>query len=179
VALEALRGYDVAPQRVRLTAESFSSVFRVTAASAVYALRVGSTWQIHPRQTAAVEAACHLRLRQQGVHVPGVLANAGGEATTLVTDGQALPRTCVLFDWVAGRPLRTCMNTGRAAALGRLSARRHQDAAAWSPQGAGDVLRADRVLYWQAPERLAMAGRRFGHGTLFTDAAARAQPALD
>ena len=140
---------------------------------------MGSTWQIHPRQTAAVEAACHLRLRQQGVHVPGVLANAGGEATTLVTDGQALPRTCVLFDWVAGRPLRTCMNTGRAAALGRLSARRHQDAAAWSPQGAGDVLRADRVLYWQAPERLAMAGRRFGHGTLFTDAAARAQPALD
>jgi Ser/Thr protein kinase RdoA (MazF antagonist) len=179
VALEALRSYDVTPQRVRLAAESFNSIFRVTTASAVYALRVGSTWQIHPRQTAAVEATWHRRLRQQGVRVPGVLANVDGEATTLVTDGQGLPRTCVLFDWVAGRPLRTCMTMGRAAALGQLSARLHQDAAAWSPQGAGDVLRADRVLYWQAPERLAVAGQRFGYGTLFTDAAARAQPVLD
>jgi hypothetical protein len=31
-----------------------------------------------------------------------------------------------------------------------LSARLQQDAAAWSPSGAGDVLLADRVLYWAA-----------------------------
>lgn len=179
VALEALRSYDLSPQRVRLAAQSFNSIFRVTTASAVYALRVGSQWQIHPAQTAAVEAAWHRRLRQQGIGVPGVLANADGAAATLVTDGQARPRICVLFDWVAGRSLRTCMTRGRAAALGRLSARLHQDAAGWSPPGAGEVLRADRVLYWQAPERLAMAGRRFGYGSLFTDAAARAQPVLD
>ncbi|MGH3157849.1 MAG: phosphotransferase enzyme family protein [Streptosporangiaceae bacterium] len=179
VALEALRSYDVAPQRIRLAAESFNSIFRVSTASAVYALRVGSMWQIHPRQTAAVEAAWHRRLRQQGVCVPGVLANVDGADATLVTDGQGRPRLCVLFEWVAGRSLRTCMTVGRAAALGRLSARLHQDAAGWSPPGAEDVLRADRVLYWQAPERLAMAGLRFGYGTLFTDAAARAQPVLD
>jgi Ser/Thr protein kinase RdoA (MazF antagonist) len=179
VALEALRSYDVVPQRVRLAAQSFNSIFRVTTASAVYALRVGSEWQIHPPQTAAVEVAWHHRLRQQGVCVPGVLANVDGAAMTLVTDSQAQPRMCVLFDWVAGRSLRTCMTMRRAAALGRLSARLHQDAVAWSPPGAGDVLRADRVLYWQAPERLAIAGVRVGYGNLFADAAARAQPALD
>ncbi|HEY0934073.1 MAG TPA: phosphotransferase, partial [Trebonia sp.] len=61
------------------------------------------------------------------------------------------------------------------AALGRLSARLQQDGAAWSPPGAGEVLRADRVLYWRLPDRLAEAGSRFGFGTLFTDAQDRAQ----
>jgi Ser/Thr protein kinase RdoA (MazF antagonist) len=41
------------------------------------------------------------------------------------------------------------------------------------------VLRADRVLYWRLPERLPEAGSRFGFGTLFTDALARAQLAVD
>ncbi len=180
-ALEALRHYDVSPQRVRLAAESFNSVFRVTGASAVYALRVGAALQIHPVGTAAVEAAWHRRLRRQGVYVPEVLPNVDGEFATLVPDGQAEHgfRVCVLFGWVAGRSLRTCLTLRRCAALGRLSARLHQDAAAWTPPGAEGVLQADRVLYWRLPERLSVAGSRFGFGTLFTDARARAQSVLD
>lgn len=181
VALEALRSYDVAPQRVRLAAESFNSLFRVTTASAVYALRVGSVLQIHPEGTAAVEAAWHRRLRLQGVCVPDVVANMDGELATLVTDGRAehRSRVCILFEWVTGRSLRTRMTERRSAALGRLSARLQQDGAAWSPPGAEDVLRADRVLYWRLPDQLAVAGSRFGLGTLFVDAAARAQPVVD
>lgn len=181
VALDALRHYDVVPQRVRLAAESFNSIFRVTTASAVYALRVGAVLQLHPEGTAAVEAAWHRRLRQQGVFVPDVLANADGELATLVTDDRAEhgSRVCLLFEWVAGRSLRTGMTERRAAALGRLSARLQQDGAAWSPPGAADVLAADRVLYWRVPDRLAAAGSRFGFGTLFTDAQARAQSAID
>jgi Ser/Thr protein kinase RdoA (MazF antagonist) len=178
VACAALRRYAVAPQRVRLAARSFNSIFRVTTAAAVYALRVGSALPIHPAGTAGVEAAWHRRLREQGVHVPGVLANSGGELTTVVADA-SVPRVCVLFDWVPGRPLRTCLTGRRSAALGRLSARLHQEAAAWSPPGAADVLTADRVLYWRLPDQLAEAGARFGYGTLFTDAAARAQTVLD
>lgn len=180
-ALEALRRYDVSPRRVRLAAESFNSVFQVTTASAVYALRAGAALQIHPAGTAAVEAAWHRRLRQHGVCVPDVLANTDGEFATLVGNGRAghRPRVCLLFEWVAGRSLRTCMTGRRSAALGRLSARLQQDAAQWSPSGAQDVLRADRVLYWQMPDRLAAAGSRFGFGTLFTDAAARAQTVVD
>src|SRR5450631_8280 len=107
VALEALRRYDLAPQKVTLAAESFNSIFRVTTASAVYALRVGSALQIHPEGTSAVEAAWHRRLRQRGVRVPDVLANTDGELATLVTNGRAEhgPRACVLFEWVAGRSL--------------------------------------------------------------------------
>jgi Ser/Thr protein kinase RdoA (MazF antagonist) len=181
VALEALRSYDVAPETVRLAAESFNSVFRVTTASAVYALRVGAVLQIHPVGTAAVEAAWHLRLREQGMFVPGVLANAEGQLATLVTDGRAEhgTRVCILFEWVAGRSLRTRMTGPRATALGRLSARLQQDGAAWSPPCAGDVLRADRVLYWRVPDQLAAAGSRFGVGALFTDARDRAQAVLD
>jgi Ser/Thr protein kinase RdoA (MazF antagonist) len=181
VALEALRNYEVAPAKVRLAAESFNSVFRVATASAVYALRVGAVLQIHPEGTAAVEAAWHRRLRARGVFVPGVLANVDGEFATVVADGRAErgTRVCVLFEWVPGRSLRTCMSWPRAAALGRLSARLQQDGAAWSPPGAEDVLRADRVLYWRVPDQLAAAGSRFGFGTLFTDALARAQAVLD
>ncbi len=181
MAYEALRHYDVAPQRVRLAAESFNSIFRVTTAAAVYALRVGAVLQIHPEGTAAVEAAWHRRLRQRGVRVPDVLANTDGEFATLVPDSRAEhpSRVCILFEWVAGRSLRSCLTVRRSAELGRLSARLHQDAAAWSPPGAEDVLRADRVLYWRLPQRLSAAGSRFGFGTLFTDALARAQMAVD
>ena len=133
-AFEALRRYDVSPQRVRLAAESFNSVFRVTTAAAVYALRVGAALQIHPEGTAAVEAAWHRRLHQRGVCVPDVMASTDGEFATLVGDGRAGPgsRVCLLFDWVAGRSLRTRMTERRAAMLGRLSARLQQDAAQWS-----------------------------------------------
>src|ERR1022692_3567471 len=181
VALNALRRYDVSPQRVRLAAESFNSIFRITTASAVYALRVGSALQIHPVGTSAVEAAWHRRLRQRGVFVPGVLANLDGEFATLVRQDRAGHgcRICVLFEWVAGRSLRTCMTEQRSAALGRLSARLEQDGAAWSPSGAGDVLLADRVLYWRLPDRLAAAGSRVGFGTLFVDALAPAQSVVD
>lgn len=181
VALEALRRYDVAPQRITFAAESFNSIFRVSTASAVYALRVGPALQIHPEGTSAVETAWLWRLLQQGVRVPDVVPNVDGKLATRVPSDRAEQgsRTCVLFEWVVGRNLRTCMTVRRSEALGRLSAQLHQDAVAWSPPGAADVLAADRVLYWQAPEQLAMAGSRFGYGTLFLDALARAQQVID
>jgi Ser/Thr protein kinase RdoA (MazF antagonist) len=170
-AFEALRRYDVSPQRVRLAAESFNSVFRVTTASAVYSLRVGAALQIHPEGTAAVEAAWHRRLRQHGVFVPDVLANTDGEFATLVGNGHGAhgQRVCLLFEWVAGRSLRTRMTARRAAALGRLSARLQQDAAQWLPPGAEDVLRADRVLYWQLHDQLAAAGAQLVVDSLWLD----------
>jgi hypothetical protein len=61
VAFEALRHYDVSPQGVRLSAESFNSVFRVTTDSAVYALRVGAALQIHPEGGRAFPADPHDR----------------------------------------------------------------------------------------------------------------------
>lgn len=180
VALAALRSYEVVPQRVRLAATSFNAVFRVTSAAGAYALRVGSARRIHPEGTLAVDAAWHRKLREHGVRVPDVVANVDGEIATGVTDeaGQG-SRDCVLFEWAAGCSLRTRMTRRRSAALGRLSARLQQVAAAWSPPGAADVLAADRVLYWRVPELLATVGPRFGYGTLFVEALARAESAVD
>lgn len=179
MALAALRRYDVAPRKVTFAAESFNSIFRVSAASGVYALRVGPAVRIHPEGTTAVEVAWQRRLRQRGVRVPDVVANSDGEFATLVPDGSPEARVCVLFRWVAGRSLRSRLTGPQSAALGRLSARLHQDAAAWSPPGVTGVLRADRVLYWLVPEVLTAAGARFGFGTLFPDAVARAQSVVD
>jgi Ser/Thr protein kinase RdoA (MazF antagonist) len=108
-ALAALRRYDVAPRRVTFAAESFNSIFRVTATSGVYALRVGSAVRIHPDGTSAVEVAWQRRLCQQGVGVPEVVANADGQFATLVQDGSSerVPRECVLSEWVTGRSLRS------------------------------------------------------------------------
>jgi Ser/Thr protein kinase RdoA (MazF antagonist) len=180
VALAALRSYEVVPLRVRLAATSFNAVFRVTTAASAYALRVGSARKIHPAGTLAVEAAWPRKLREDGVCVPDVIANTGGEIATRVMDeaGQG-SRDCVLFEWAAGRSLRTRMTRRRSAALGRLSARLQQVAAAWSPPGAADVLAADRVLYWRVPELLTTAGSRFGYGTLFVEALDRAKSAVD
>jgi hypothetical protein len=78
-----------------------------------------------------------------------------------------------MFEWVAGRSLRTRMTGQRSAALVRLSARLHQDAAAWSPSGAGDVLLADRVLYCRLPEQLSVAACIVGLGSYVADHAER------
>ncbi len=43
----------------------------------------------------------------------------------------------------------------------------------------GGCARADRVLYWRLPDKLPVAGSRFGFGTLFADALARAQSVVD
>jgi Ser/Thr protein kinase RdoA (MazF antagonist) len=181
VAREALGRYGLQAARVRLAAQSFNSIFRVTTDSAVYALRVGSALRIHPEGTACVEAAWLRRLRQQGVSVPDVLANLDGEFATVVTGGRAARerRVCVLFDWVAGRSLRSRLTEQRSAALGRLSGRLQQEAMTWTPSGAEDVLLADRVLYWRLPEQLSVAGSRFGYGSLFVDALARAQTVVE
>jgi Ser/Thr protein kinase RdoA (MazF antagonist) len=114
-------------------------------------------------------------------YAPDVLANTDGEFATWVGNGGAGhgPQVCVLFEWVAGRPVGPRMTERLATALGRLAARLQQDAAQWSPPGACQVLRADRVLYWQLPDQLGAAGARLGFGTLFADAAARAQTVID
>jgi Ser/Thr protein kinase RdoA (MazF antagonist) len=179
LALDALRRYDLPVLRVRLAAESFNRVYRVTASSGVFALRVGAPQAIHPAGTADVEVAWHQRLRRHGVTVPGVRPNRDGAYATVAEDSAGRPRVCLLFDWVTGRSLRTRLTETRSAALGRLSARLHACATDWSPLGGATILPADRVLYWQLPDRLAAAGARFGFGELFADAAARAQRVVD
>jgi Ser/Thr protein kinase RdoA (MazF antagonist) len=176
LAGEAVRSYDIRPRRITLAAESFNSVFRITADTGTYALRIGAALRIHPPGTLAAEAAWQRRLRHGGLIVPDVHANrAGALATDVSVDGSD-PRSCALFDWVAGRSLRTRLTPTTAAALGRVAALLHRDAAAWrTPRP--DVLVADRVLYWRLPERITVPD--LGFGSVFRDALERAQTVVD
>ena len=118
VALEALRRYDIVPRRVRLAAESFNSIFRVTTASAVYALRVGAVLRIHPEPAAAVEAAWRRQARiSAALVVPDVLANADGETATLVADDRAQQGTRV-SSYSIGWPDHRCTDRHERAAGG-------------------------------------------------------------
>jgi Ser/Thr protein kinase RdoA (MazF antagonist) len=177
IALEALRHHDLALRRVTLAAESFNSVFRVTTASGTYALRVGSPLRVHAEGTLETEDAWLRRLGDGGVVVPALHRNRAGELGTDVAVPGAAPRTCALFDWVAGRSLRTRLTVPTAAALGRLAARLHADAEAWALADPPDVLVADRVLYWRLPARLTAPD--VPCSGVFADALDRAQAVLD
>jgi Ser/Thr protein kinase RdoA (MazF antagonist) len=82
-----------------------------------------------------------------------------------------------LFDWVAGRSLRTRLTSPTAAALGRLAAQLHGNAEAWGLSDAPEVLVADEVLYWRLPARLTAPD--FPFSSAFGDALDRAQTVLD
>jgi Ser/Thr protein kinase RdoA (MazF antagonist) len=142
VARAALSHYDLTPRRLTLAAESFNTVFRVTADSGTYALRIGSALQIHAERTLHAEAAWLDRLQGHRLKVPVVRRTRDGQVGTMVDT-----RVCGLFDWVAGRSLRTRLSGSTVAALGRLAARLHQDAEEWRPTEPIEVPAADRVLY--------------------------------
>jgi Ser/Thr protein kinase RdoA (MazF antagonist) len=170
VAREALRHYAITPRRITKAAESFTTVYRVTAEEGSFALRIGAEPQIHAGGTLRAEAAWLQRLREGGVLVPGVVPTVDGEAGTDVGG-----RTCALFEWVAGRSLRTRLTGPTAAALGRLSARLHEDAVAWELPPL-DVLVADQVLYWRLPNLLTSPD--VPHSDVFTAALERAEFAV-
>jgi Ser/Thr protein kinase RdoA (MazF antagonist) len=100
---------------------------------------------------------------------------SGHLGTDVSTD--AGPRTCALFDWVAGRSLRTRLTRPTAAALGRLAARLHADAEAWATDERPDVLVADTVAYWLLPDRLTDPDVPFRG--VFADARHETQAVLD
>ena len=177
IAQEALRHYDLVPRRVTRAAHSFNSVFRVTTTSGTHALRVGARLRIHADGTLEAEGAWLRRLAEHGMVVPALRTNRDGGVGTDITIGDEAPRTCAVFGWVAGRSLRARLTAPTAAALGRLAAQLHANAAAWTLTERPDVLVADRVLYWRLPVRLTAPDVPFHD--VFADALGRAQAALD
>jgi Ser/Thr protein kinase RdoA (MazF antagonist) len=172
VAVAALRQYDVAPRRVSLAAESFNSVFRVVAISGTYALRVGAQLRIHADGALEMERAWLDHLADEGVAVAGLLPNRSGEPGTQIGS-----HTCVLFEWVHGRSMRTRLTAPATARLGELSARLHADAEAWGLPNPPEGLAADRVLTWRLPHRV--IAREVPGSDVFKEALDRAQEVLD
>jgi Ser/Thr protein kinase RdoA (MazF antagonist) len=126
-----------------------------------------------------VEAAWMAALRRDaGVATPGVyLATDGSPVVWARHPTVPGRRAAMLFEWINGRPLYQVMTESRAQQLGTLSARLHQHASTSALPSPPSVLIADRVLYWRVDDRLSELAPMYG--SLFTEAHARAQDAVD
>jgi Ser/Thr protein kinase RdoA (MazF antagonist) len=173
--------YALRPAAVRpVAAHSFNTVFRVETSGDRFALRVGDEHRIHVVGVEDVEAAW---LDALAGEVPGLAAS------TIVRDASGRPwvtgrdprvpatRTCTLFTWARGIPLRDRLSADRMRAAGRLLARLHEHVAVTAAIRVPDGLRATQVIYFEDTERL--SNWQSTHGSLFLEAMARAQAALD
>lgn len=180
LALKACERYALEVQDCSLLADSFNSVFRVRARMhAMSALRVGAAHRIHAEGTEIAEVTWLNSLRRESeVPVPDVRATVDG-ARVITTRSAGVPeaRRCVLFQWIAGRPLDERLTVGGIRAMGGLSALLHEHGAS-DPAGPDlDVLVADRVLYWRNEPRLDELTPAYG--TLLSEAVTRAQEVID
>jgi Ser/Thr protein kinase RdoA (MazF antagonist) len=160
-------------------AQSFNALFRLRAdGGGDYLLRVGPALRVHPPGSEEIEADWLDALRRETrLPVAEVIRTIDGEVVSLVADpGVPEPRSCVLFTWVPGRTLSIRLDLATAERSGRLLAELHSHARAWLPGPGAAVPVADRLLYWSVPSQLGSVPR---HGTLFLDAADRAQVTID
>lgn len=172
--------YGLESPRISLAGESFNTLFRLrTDGGGDYALRVGAARNIHPSGSAECEAAWMDALaRDTDVPIGLVIRNREqGVVTEVEVPGVPGHRGCVLFRWVPGPMLADRLDVAGAQRSGRLLAQLHAHAQGQPPPPPGAVPVADRVLYWNVPALLGSVAAR--QGTLFTDAAERAQGAID
>ena len=180
LALDALRKYDLDVERCAFVSTGFNTVFRVeTTTGSTYALRVSPNLRIHADGCELVEAAWVAALRRDtNVAVPRVIAASDGSAVVWA-EAAGVPgaRSCVLFEWVRGQPLRERMRVELVRKTGELTAVVHEHGARYLSDPPAGALPADRVLYFLCEPRLEEL--RPEYGSLLEDAVSRAQRALD
>jgi Ser/Thr protein kinase RdoA (MazF antagonist) len=173
--------YGLQPSGVRpIAAHSFNTVFRVETRGGPVALRVGDAQRIHVRGVEDVEAAWldALAVEAAGLAASTIIRDAAGRSWVQGRDPHVpATRTCTLFTWARGVPLRERLSAERMRAAGRLLARLHEHAAVMTAVPVPDPLRADRVVTFEDTTRLSRW--RSAHGSLFSEAIARAQATLD
>jgi Ser/Thr protein kinase RdoA (MazF antagonist) len=178
LALEALRAYDVEVTGCSFVATAFNTVFRVDTTNGPRALRMSPRLRIHADGCELAEAEWVNALRDTGFPTPRVMPARDGSAVVWVSaENVPEPRSCVLFEWVGGRPLREKMSTDLFRRTGELAARVHDHAASYVSSPPSGVLVADRVCYFRAQPRLEEL--RSAYGAMFDEALVRAQAALD
>ena len=180
LALQALREYDLEIEQCSFVAKAFNTVFRVDAANgSSYALRVSPSLRIHADGCEVAEAAWVAALRRDaGLDVPQVIPARDGSVVVWASmSGVPDARSCVLFEWVRGRPLRDQLRADLVHKVGALTAVVHQHAAAYVTEVPSGVLVADQVRYFPVAARLDDLVPRYG--SVLDEAVARAQRALD
>lgn len=172
--------YGLVDADVRLvSAHSFNTVFQVSTGRDRYAIRVGSECRIHAAGTEDVEAIWLEALREAGITAPVAVPTVDGKHWLNATDpGVPEPRTCSMFTWVDGRPLRERLTEESMTAAGALLAVLHEHAASHTrAEPIPTLLHADRAIYFHEENRV--ASYRSSYGELFNEATDRIQGELD
>jgi Ser/Thr protein kinase RdoA (MazF antagonist) len=180
LASDALRAYDIDVVRCSFVATAFNTVFRVDATDgSVYALRMSPKLRIHADGCEAVEAAWTDALRvDAGVATPRVVRARDGSPVVWAERADVPERrSCVVFEWVRGRPLRERITPESVRATGALVAAVHEHGSSYCAEPPAGALVGDRVLCFRAPERLAELHGEYG--TMLDEAVDRAQRVLD
>jgi len=184
LGLDALLDYDLEVVRCSFVAQAFNTVFRVDAANgSIYALRISPHLRIHADGCESAEAQWLAALRRDAkLSVPQVIRTRD-RSVVVAAAAAGVPeaRSCVLFEWTVGRPLRERINLNLVRKAGALTAVVHEHGAfraatrpSAPPPG---VLVADCVLYFRAAIRLDELGATYG--SVLAEAVERAQQALD
>jgi Ser/Thr protein kinase RdoA (MazF antagonist) len=146
----ALAEYAITPKRVSLLSRHTNTFFRVDGVDGRrVALRIGP----HPAQShlhVRTEIAWLIRLRRDaGVPVPVPIAAESGAVVIEVT-GENVPgrRSCVLFEWIPGRPVGDAAAPLDYVMLGETAAHLHDQASRWKRRHRLRPLVWDRVFYY-------------------------------
>jgi Ser/Thr protein kinase RdoA (MazF antagonist) len=176
-----MRQYPGGVFGAHLVAESFNTIVQVDQGhGAARALRISPQARIHLAGTEDLEASWLEELRADTtIDVPSVHRNVRGEVVTHVSAPTiAGGRTCVLFSWVPGVPLRQQASGENMRRAGGLLAELHDQAASRGDhtplRGAAE---ARSVLQFEIDDRLVECRQQYG--TLLDDAREIAQEALD
>lgn len=155
LALNALAHYKLDIKKVQLLEVATNTLFKVTCHNGThYALRV-CTPDEHSNHDAEVEIAWLNVLNQQtDLPVPVPIANKAGNFLTFASsEGVPEERRCVLFEWVAGRPIDENLTPEIYQKLGATMAQMHDFAATFFHQPnawpkAMRPMRWDTVFYY-------------------------------
>jgi len=148
LAVDALRQYDIAVQRLTLISHHLNILYRVdTSTGKRFALRISSpTWRSHLELQSELQWLIALdRETDIGAHTP--LPNRSGELiTTLAGHGVPESRRCVLFTWVPGVEVASRLTPENVEKMGELSARLHRHGQDFQPHNPFTKRSLDRLF---------------------------------
>ena len=154
LALNALKRYQLAVNRVRLVTNDMNGIFRVdTESGEKYILRITLPEGGHTLDHVIAEMDWLAALASEtDLRVPTPVPAVDG---SLVVEAQAPgipePRYCAVFSWVPGRDLVEEMTDANIASLGELMAKLHAHAQTYSPPDDLFLLQFDRVFPFPEP----------------------------
>jgi Ser/Thr protein kinase RdoA (MazF antagonist) len=158
VAVEALRAFPVAVDRLTLLQHGFNTTFRIdTTDGRKLAMRINVNSRRSPANIAAEVQWLDALARETDLVVAAPLRTIDGRLTTVVHSpdlGRELSVT--VFSWLNGRDLGEAPTLEKSRAVGVAMAKLHDHAATWRPTNGAELSLFDDP-FWTLPDRLTPA----------------------